>query len=105
MEFVLESPPPSIKHIEQSGGPLEVAGLYISACYKGAEFCRVGYYVRNEYDDPAMQESPPETPDWSKLRRVLSDPCSTRFTVAWDQTSGTDATVTAVGEGKRPEEE
>mmetsp|Transcript_9232 Transcript_9232/g.25844 ORF Transcript_9232/g.25844 Transcript_9232/m.25844 type:complete len:216 (-) Transcript_9232:58-705(-) len=85
MKFVFESPAPSRSVIEAGGGALEVAGLYISAVYRGVEFCRVGYFVRHEYDNPALQEDPPEKVDWSHLRRVLSDPCVTRFSVVWDK--------------------
>mmetsp|Transcript_76209 Transcript_76209/g.176816 ORF Transcript_76209/g.176816 Transcript_76209/m.176816 type:complete len:178 (+) Transcript_76209:130-663(+) len=85
MKFVFESPAPSRQVIEAGGSVFEVAGLYLSALYRGAEFCRIGYFVRHEYDDPALQENPPESVDWSRLRRVLSDPCVTRFAVTWDQ--------------------
>lgn len=86
MKFVFESPPPSRNIIERSGGPFEVAGLYLSAVYRGAEFCRIGYFVRHEYEDAQLQENPPDVVDWPQLRRVLSDPCVTRFSVAWDPT-------------------
>jgi len=35
------------------------------------EFLRVGYYVSNEYDDPEMQENPPDKPDFERLRRNI----------------------------------
>ncbi|CAE7301526.1 ASF1 [Symbiodinium necroappetens] len=84
--FRFESSPPAQSAIEASGGPLEVAGLYLSALYRGEEFCRVGYYVRHDYDDPALQEDPPATVDWARLRRVLSEPCVTKFQIPWDTT-------------------
>jgi len=87
MKFEFSSPAPTRAQILQNGmndGHLEVAGLYLSAVYGDAEFCRVGYYVRHEYPDAAMQESPPEVLDWTRLHRVLSDPCVTRFNVTWD---------------------
>jgi len=87
MKFDVEAPAPARSVLERGGGPLEVGGIYLSALYRGAEFCRVGYYVRHEYDDPAMQEAPPEIVDWGKLRRVLSEPCLTRFAIAWDDSS------------------
>mmetsp|Transcript_88804 Transcript_88804/g.198574 ORF Transcript_88804/g.198574 Transcript_88804/m.198574 type:complete len:217 (+) Transcript_88804:55-705(+) len=83
-KFVVEAPAPPRDVIEASGGALEVAGLYLSGVYRGAEFCRVGYYVRHEYNDPVLQESPPEAIEWDRLRRVLSDPRVTHFSVAWD---------------------
>ncbi|CAE7467374.1 ASF1 [Symbiodinium natans] len=84
--FRFESGPPTQSAIEASGGPLEVAGLYLSALYRGKEFCRVGYYVRHDYDDPTLQEDPPATVDWTRLRRVLSEPCVTKFQIPWDTT-------------------
>lgn len=84
LKFVFDVPPPSQSMILSGGGPQDVAGLYLCAQYRGEEFTRVGYYVRYEYEDPAMQEEPPAVPDWGLLRRVLSDPCVTRFPVRWD---------------------
>ena len=53
------------------------------------EFIRVGYYVSNEYDDPEMQETPPETPLFDKLTRniLASNPRVTKFKINWDNTS------------------
>eukprot|EP00406_Dinophysis_acuminata_P059458 CAMPEP_0179268100 /NCGR_PEP_ID=MMETSP0797-20121207/30268_1 /TAXON_ID=47934 /ORGANISM="Dinophysis acuminata, Strain DAEP01" /LENGTH=173 /DNA_ID=CAMNT_0020976375 /DNA_START=70 /DNA_END=588 /DNA_ORIENTATION=+ len=84
MNFVFEPPGPTTAMVEASGGALEVGGLYVSAVYRGKEFCRVGYFVRHEYESPELQESPPEPAEWGKLRRVLSEPCVTRFTIQWD---------------------
>eukprot|EP00929_Paragymnodinium_shiwhaense_P041593 TRINITY_DN21592_c0_g1_i1.p1 TRINITY_DN21592_c0_g1~~TRINITY_DN21592_c0_g1_i1.p1 ORF type:complete len:193 (-),score=56.07 TRINITY_DN21592_c0_g1_i1:219-797(-) len=84
MKFILDAPAPTQMLLEEAGGPLEVQGMYLAAVYRGSEFCRIGYYLRHEYVDKDLQESPPETVDWSKLRRVLSDPTHTRFDHAWD---------------------
>ncbi|CAJ1458156.1 unnamed protein product [Effrenium voratum] len=84
LKFNFESNPPSQKDVEASGGPLEVAGLFLAALYQGQEFCRVGYFVRYEYDDPELQENPPENVDWSRLHRVLSPPRVTKFAIPWD---------------------
>ena len=53
------------------------------------EFIRVGYYVSNEYDDPEMQETPPETPLFDKLTRniLASNPRVTKFKINWDNTT------------------
>ena len=53
------------------------------------EFIRVGYYVSNEYDDPEMQETPPETPLFDKLTRniLASNPRVTKFKINWDSTT------------------
>mmetsp|Transcript_16898 Transcript_16898/g.49442 ORF Transcript_16898/g.49442 Transcript_16898/m.49442 type:complete len:206 (-) Transcript_16898:34-651(-) len=85
MRFEFEASPPSRDVIVKGGGTSDVAGLYVSGVYRGAEFCRVGYYVRYEYTDPRLQESPPEEIAWPALQRVLSDPRVTRFLVNWDQ--------------------
>ncbi|CAE8592371.1 unnamed protein product [Polarella glacialis] len=84
MKFTLEASAPSRSTIEAGGGPFEVTGLYLSATYKAEEFCRVGYYVRHDYENPSLTENPPETIEWSKLIRALSEPCVTKFLNAWD---------------------
>merc|ERR1712232_417142 len=62
MKFNFESPAPSQSMIETSGGAFEVAGLYLSARYRDKEFCRIGYYVRYEYANPALQENTDANP-------------------------------------------
>mmetsp|Transcript_75599 Transcript_75599/g.210037 ORF Transcript_75599/g.210037 Transcript_75599/m.210037 type:complete len:196 (-) Transcript_75599:341-928(-) len=109
MTFVFESPPPSIAALEASGGASDVGGLYLSALYRGSEFCRVGYFVRHEDPDAFVQDANAKDPnenfpedldmddpppvevekpmaptDWSRLQRVLSEPCVTRFGIGWD---------------------
>ena len=44
-----------------------VTVVIITCTYHGHEFVRVGYYVNNEYSDPELRETPPETPDFSKV--------------------------------------
>jgi hypothetical protein len=41
----------------------------------------VGYYASNEYSDPEMQETPPETPLFDQLTRniLASNPRVTKF--------------------------
>ena len=53
------------------------------------EFIRVGYYVSNEYSDPELQETPPETPNFDKLTRniLASNPRVTKFKINWDDPS------------------
>ncbi|CAE8666111.1 unnamed protein product [Polarella glacialis] len=84
MKFTMVASPPPQSTITLGGGPLEVAGLYLSAMYRGEEFCRVGYYVRHEHDEPTLAENPPQSVEWSKLVRQLSTPCVTQFLIAWD---------------------
>eukprot|EP00933_Yihiella_yeosuensis_P081773 TRINITY_DN95458_c0_g1_i1.p1 TRINITY_DN95458_c0_g1~~TRINITY_DN95458_c0_g1_i1.p1 ORF type:complete len:217 (+),score=34.21 TRINITY_DN95458_c0_g1_i1:37-651(+) len=85
LRFNFESDPPLQSQIEQAGGPKEVTGLYISAFYKDAEFCRLGYYIRFEYEDPELEENPPKRVQWNQLARVLSPPCVTEFRIKWDE--------------------
>ena len=44
------------------------------------------YYVRNEYSDPEMHETPPETPLFDKLTRniLASNPRVTKFKINWE---------------------
>merc|ERR1719265_2070702 len=92
MKFVFESPPPSRDQLQRSGvftddNQLDVSGICVSAEYRDQEFYRVGYYYRLEYDDPALQENPPQPVDWSRLRVVLNDdPHITRWSIKWDPT-------------------
>ncbi|MBS1889884.1 MAG: hypothetical protein JST59_01205 [Actinobacteria bacterium] len=53
--------------------------------YRNQEFFRVGYYVHNEYADPALLENPPEQLQIDKVvRRILSDkPRITRMAITW----------------------
>ena len=46
----------------------------------------MGYYVSNEYSDPEMQETPPETPLFDKLTRniLASNPRVTKFKINWE---------------------
>lgn len=85
MKFTLDVPCPSRAVIQSGGMHEDVAGMYIAGLYRDTEFCRVGYYVRHEYTDPDLIKKPPEVVDWSKLERVLSEPCVTRFAIPWDQ--------------------
>jgi len=84
VEFKFEVEPPKVERLEAAGGVQEVQGIYISALYRNQEFTRIGYYLRHDYDDPAVQEDPPPTTDWSKVHRVLSEPRVTRFDIKWD---------------------
>ena len=53
------------------------------------EFFRVGYYVNNAYDEkyPLLIESPPATPDISKLNRhiLVEKPRVTKFQIDWEE--------------------
>ena len=47
---------------------------------------RVGYYVNIEYDDPELNENPPQQIDISRLNRhILAEkPRVTKFQIDWD---------------------
>lgn len=49
---------------------------------------RIGYYVNNEYDTQELRDTPPETPDHTRLvRNILWDKARvTRFPIPWDDT-------------------
>jgi histone chaperone ASF1 len=55
--------------------------VLLTCSYKGKEFIRIGYYVHVDYNDEALRENPPETPQIASLyRTVLTDhPRVTRF--------------------------
>jgi len=84
MQFDLESSPPDSSKIPQSE-ILGVTAIILSVSYNSQEFFRVGYYVYNFYEDPEMQESPPEQVQIDKItRNILADkPRITRFDIKW----------------------
>ncbi|KAK4612257.1 Histone chaperone ASF1 [Fulvia fulva] len=84
-KFVFEADPPNTSRIPASD-ILGVTVILLSCSYDEREFVRVGYYVNNEYTDPAMNEEPPAKPDLDKIRRnILADkPRVTRFQIKWD---------------------
>jgi histone chaperone ASF1 len=63
-----------------------VTVILLSCSYDDREFVRVGYYVNNEYTDPALNDEPPAKPEMDKIRRnILADkPRVTRFQIKWD---------------------
>jgi histone chaperone ASF1 len=56
--FLFETPAPDPDKIPKKD-LLGVTVCLISCLFKGKEFIRIGYYVNNEYDDPAAQEARP----------------------------------------------
>lgn len=59
----------------------------ISALYKNQEFCRVGYYVSNEYVEEELKENPPTPPKFDLILRtiLIDEPRLTRWPIIWDQ--------------------
>lgn len=50
---------------------LGVTVVLLTCSYKSQEFVRVGYYVNNEYDNPEMNENPPDQPQYDKVCEVV----------------------------------
>merc|ERR1712156_1104592 len=84
-KFVFTADPPNPAKIPVSD-VVGVTVILITCAYQGQEFIRVGYYVSNEYNDPEMQETPPEQPLFDKLTRniLASNPRVTKFKINWD---------------------
>jgi len=63
-----------------------ITAVLLTCHYHGQEWMRIGYYVQCDYDDPALNEDPPITPVYERLRRtVILEPRVTRFNIAWHQ--------------------
>eukprot|EP00696_Hemimastix_kukwesjijk_P014906 gnl/Hemi2/2983_TR1050_c0_g1_i1.p1 gnl/Hemi2/2983_TR1050_c0_g1~~gnl/Hemi2/2983_TR1050_c0_g1_i1.p1 ORF type:complete len:157 (-),score=32.41 gnl/Hemi2/2983_TR1050_c0_g1_i1:374-844(-) len=81
--FVLETAPVNAFALPKE----DVLGLTIvllTCLYANHEFIRVGYYVNNQYDDPALHENPPPSPIYELVRRqIVGEPRVTRFPVEW----------------------
>merc|ERR1712018_1026339 len=103
-KFVFTADPPNPAKIPVSD-VVGVTVILITCAYQGQEFIRVGYYVSNEYDDPEMQETPPEQPVFEKLTRniLASNPRVTKFKINWDhpnsQQSVTNGTTSEPSQG------
>jgi len=84
-KFVFTADPPN-PHKIPVNDVVGVTVILLTCSYRGQEFIRVGYYVCNEYTDPEMQETPPETPDFDKLQRniVAENPRVTKFKINWE---------------------
>lgn len=84
-KFIFEADAPNTARIPGTD-ILGVTVILLSCSYDEREFVRVGYYVNNEYVDPAMNEEPPAKPEMDKIRRnILADkPRVTRFQIKWD---------------------
>jgi hypothetical protein len=53
------------------GPRLGYQSIFLWPFFRSQEFIRVGYYVSNEYQDPELQETPPEQPLFEKLTRNI----------------------------------
>mmetsp|Transcript_33058 Transcript_33058/g.65457 ORF Transcript_33058/g.65457 Transcript_33058/m.65457 type:complete len:225 (-) Transcript_33058:63-737(-) len=113
--FVLEAPPPD-PSLVAGGEVLGVTVALVTCSYRDQEFCRVGYYVNNEYADEYDPEvGPPQPLDFGKVNRlILADkPRVTRFTIDWSsgdssapvENQGASATGTLADAAPDAEEE
>lgn len=82
--FSLQSNPPDHSRICQEE-LLGVTAVILSVSYKQKEFFRVGYYVYNYYEDPELNDNPPDVVRIDKItRNILADkPRITRFEIKW----------------------
>jgi histone chaperone ASF1 len=108
-KFVLQADPPDINKIPEDQ-LLGVTVVLVTCSYKEREFIRVGYYVNNEYTDPAYQQAikeqgekegeegeapaPPALPPVKDMnhnliqRHILADkPRVTKFPIPWGNES------------------
>lgn len=87
MKFTFEADAPDLKQVD----PDDVWGttvLLLEASYRGQDFIRVGWYLHNYYEDPVLQDDPPDIPLYEQLKRYIvhTDPRITRFNINWSGT-------------------
>ncbi|KAF4703409.1 hypothetical protein FOZ63_007766, partial [Perkinsus olseni] len=70
MKFTFEAPAPDLTKVAKED-ILDVTGLFISASYQAREFCRIGFYLKHEYDNEEMNYEPPEEIDFTRLLRKV----------------------------------
>ncbi|CAM9848125.1 unnamed protein product [Pylaiella littoralis] len=106
-KFVLTADPPEPATIP-STDLVGVTVTLITCCYKQKEFIRVGYYVNNEHNDPAInaeiQEGripPADMLDPAQItRNILADkPRVTRFPIDWNAAPGEAGAAASGTEG------
>ena len=68
---LFQADPPDPSKIPENDA-LGVTIVLLICSYLGREFVRVGYYVNNDYIDPELRETPPEIPQFDKVRCVGS---------------------------------
>eukprot|EP01128_Nolandella_sp_AFSM9_P010253 TRINITY_DN704_c3_g1_i1.p1 TRINITY_DN704_c3_g1~~TRINITY_DN704_c3_g1_i1.p1 ORF type:complete len:222 (+),score=47.09 TRINITY_DN704_c3_g1_i1:308-973(+) len=84
-KFVLEADPPNLNEIP-TVDVLGVTVLLLSGSYRKVEFARIGYYVKNFYQNEELAANPPTTPRLEHISRmILADqPRLTYFPNPWD---------------------
>ncbi|KAF4695488.1 ASF1 anti-silencing function 1, variant 2 [Perkinsus olseni] len=86
MKFTFEAPAPDLTKVAKED-VLDVTGLFISASYQTREFCRIGFYLKHEYDNEEMNNEPPEEIDFTRLLRKVDveNPRITKYVINWDE--------------------
>ncbi|KAH0483383.1 MAG: uncharacterized protein KVP18_004096 [Porospora cf. gigantea A] len=85
LRFTMIADPPDFTKID----PDDAHGMTVvllTASYREQEFLRIGWFVRNVYEDPDVEANPPPELDLQNLRRVvhMEEPRVTRFQINWD---------------------
>lgn len=88
---------------------LDVAGVGVSASYRGKEFYRIGWYVRHEYELEELNTEEgvgnrPTKPEMEKVVRIVDilNPIKNKTDIAWGAILAADAKV---AESRRKREE
>lgn len=104
MKFVFEGGPPDVSKIQESE-VVGVTGVLVTCSYNAEEFFRVGYYVNNYYEEPELQENPPDKPLIDRLTRhiLVEKPRVTKFQVQWDD-SASQTAASLIAQGLMPNE-
>lgn len=100
-KFVFTADPPNPAKIPVTD-VVGVTVILLTCSYRSQEFIRVGYYVSNEYQDPELQENPPEQPIFEKLTRniLASNPRVTKFKINWDDQANGQSTSNGATNGE-----
>lgn len=82
--FLFQANAPDVSKIPEAD-VVGVTIILISCSYRKQEFVRVGYFVNNDYTDPALRENPPSKPIVEQLTRniLATKPRVTRFKINW----------------------
>lgn len=83
--FQFQANAPDVSKIPEAD-VVGVTIILLSGSYRKFEFVRIGYFVNNDYTDPALRENPPPKPVVELLTRniLASKPRVTRFKIDWN---------------------
>lgn len=85
--FLFKANPPNTEKLPKKTEDIIGLTLIMLTCaYRSKEFIRIGYYVNIQYTDEEVAKSPPEQPDFSKMKReiIANKSRVTKFTILWD---------------------